>query len=140
MPDLYERLAAQIGGDDDQPAGVSPLDIVDLPRAQRQIMVGLLRDSTAAMSGITLDALREKLAGDEGLAEALNGLTNHGWLIRLGEPPNVRYKVNLSRRRGKKLSANLWASLADHLAASQGEGRGEDSDHPGPHFPTLSDW
>ena len=117
MSGLYDRLMNQMGGEeDDKPAGRMALDIADLPEPQRQVMFALLRDSTASTEGIALEALREKLGHPDDLDATLDDLTKHSWLIRQGEPPNPRYKVNLRRKRGSTLGANLWASLTDHLA------------------------
>ncbi len=68
MSGLYDRLKDQLGNDDDdQPGGLTPLDIADLPDEQRQVMFALLRDARASAGGIALAALQEKLSEIDGL-------------------------------------------------------------------------
>jgi hypothetical protein len=146
MSGLYDRLRAQIGGDDDdRPSGLTPLDIADLPMPQRQVMLILLRDPWASTEGITLKALQERIEDAEALADILADLTKNGWLVQYGEPPGVRYKVNLRRKRGGSLEGNLWASLADHLADDidepvEGQSEDRDEDQQQSDFPAMSDW
>ena len=136
MSGLYDRLNDQLGKDDDnQPAGLTPLDIADLPDGQRQVMFALLRDSRSSGDGVSADVLREKLPQVEGLAAVLDELTRNSWLIRLGEAPNVRYKVNLRRKRGSSLGGGIWSSLSNRLAEEQ-----ESQDTGTPDLPSLSDW
>jgi hypothetical protein len=147
MSGVYDQLAAKLGGDDqDKPAGLSPLEMADLPEAQRQVMFGLLRDTDAPTAGMTLEGLRAKFSHVDGLADVLADLTKNGWLIRLGESPHVHYRVNLRRKRAASLGANVWALLSVRLSKSGDEEKGEsaaqppDSDPPNPSFPTLKDW
>ena len=127
----------QLGDDENgQPAGLTPLDIADLPEQQRQVMFALLRDSRASAGGVTLDMLQEKLSEIEDLDSVLNDLTQNNWLIRQGEAATVRYKVNLRRKRGSSLGGNIWSSLSSRLAD---EDKSQDRDQ-GKNKPALSDW
>jgi hypothetical protein len=119
MPGLYDRLRSQLDDDDDKSAGLTPLDIAGLPEDQRRVMFALLRDADASSDGITEDALQDKLSDLEGLPDVLAELIKQSWLIELGEPPNVRYKVNLRHKRGSKFATNLWASLSDRLTEDE---------------------
>jgi hypothetical protein len=133
MSGLYDRLLNQIGDENDKPAGLSPLDIADLPNDQRQVMLWLLRNSAAPTNGVPHAALRDQFEDLKDLKSVLDDLTTNSWLIRLGEPPNDRFKVNLRRKRG---SSSLWTSLSNRLAD-------EDSDDQTtgkPGLPVLSDW
>ena len=148
MSGMYDQLLNQLGDDDnDKSAGLTPLDIADLPDAPRRVMFAMLRDAEAATEGLTLDNLQDKLANVSGLPDVLAELTQNGWLILRGEPPTARYKVNLRRRRGREVSADVWASLAEQLA----EAADSDQDEPGedpdsgsstgkPRLPVISDW
>jgi hypothetical protein len=146
MSGLYDRLRAQIGGDDDDKlSGLTPLDIADLPTQQRQVMFILLRDPQASTEGITLEALQERIEDADALADILADLTKNGWLVQYGEPPGIRYKVNLRRKRGGGLEGNLWASLSDHLAddideSVEGKSEDRDEDQQQSDFPAMSDW
>jgi hypothetical protein len=140
MSGLYDRLMDQLGDDDsDQPAGLTPLDIADLPEPQRQVMFALLRDSRASASGVTLDVLYEKFSEFEDLDSTLDELTKNNWLIRQGEAATIRYKVNLRRKRGSTLGGNIWSSLSSRLADEE-TGSDRDQGKNKPDMPALSDW
>jgi len=129
MSGLFDRLIDQPGDEDDNnPGGLTPLDMADLPPLQRQIMFTLLRDKEAASSGITQKALAEKLDHPDGLTETLDEMTGSDWLLMLGEPPDVRYKANLRRKRPRGAGSGLWSSITSRLS--------DDSD-PSPGEPTL---
>ena len=136
MSGLYDRLNDQLGKDDDnQPAGLTPLDIADLPDGQRQVMFALLRDSRSSGDGVSADVLREKLPQVEGLAAVLDELTRNSWLIRLGEAPNVRYKVEFPPQ-ARKLTRRR-----DMVVAEQPSGGEARESGPGTaDLPSLSDW
>lgn len=114
MSGLYDRLKSQIGSE--EPGGITPLDITDLPQDQKQLMLSLLRDQGGTTDGVTRDSLDSKWSGTLGNLDAtLIELTRNGWLIVLGEAPNQRYRVNLRAKRGSKGGFGLWSVLADHL-------------------------
>jgi hypothetical protein len=127
----------QLGDEESsQPTGLNPLDMAELPDEQRQVMFAMLRDNRAKADGLTVEMLREKFDEVERLDEILTELTHHSWLIRLGEGSNVRYKVNLRRRRGSKLGGGLWASLSSRLD----DDAGESPPKAKPDLPSTSDW
>jgi hypothetical protein len=134
-----------MGDDDsDKPAGLSPLEISDLPDAPRQVMFGLLRDTSLVVEGLTTESLlHEKFSTIEDLPRVLIDLTQQGWLIRLGEPPNVRYRVNLRRKRGSRMDINIWSSLFDQLSRAKPadpKTGDEDTGESKPAFPVVTDW
>jgi hypothetical protein len=112
MPGIFDRLQDQLG--DDSSDGISPLDIVDLPDTQRQVMKLLLRDRTASTEGITLDEMREKLPELDDLPKVIAELSAASWLIMLGEPPAARYKINLRKKRST-LSNDMWSTLTGKI-------------------------
>jgi hypothetical protein len=113
MPGLYDHLNAQIG--DEEPGGITPLDITDLPSDQKQLMLALLREQ--AIEGVTYDSLNLKWSDKlNSLDATLGELANNGWLIVSGEAPNLRYRVNLRAKRGSKGGFGLWSILAERIA------------------------
>lgn len=149
MPGLYDQLLDQLGDDDnDKPAGLTPLDIADLPEGQRQVLFAMLRDTQAATDGLTLAALQHKLENLDGLPDLLADLTKNGWLILRGEAADARYKVNLRRKRGREVTADVWALLAEHLSQEADPGQhadgepGDDSNSAAgkPRRPVITDW
>jgi hypothetical protein len=106
---LNERL--EVGKSE----GISPLDIGDLPRPHQRIMFLLLRDQRGALDGMTLETLTTRLENLPELPQALSDLSKNGWLITLGEVPNLRYKINLRRRRGASING-VWTQLIDRMS------------------------
>jgi hypothetical protein len=117
MAGLYDRLIDQIGDDDDddKPTGLTPFDLVDLPDTERQIMLFLLREQSASIHGLSYEIMEQNLKNIENLPTAVAELTKQSWLIKLGEPPNIRYKVNLRRKPGTKHRSSIWTAITDHL-------------------------
>ncbi|MCI0709347.1 MAG: hypothetical protein L0154_04210 [Chloroflexi bacterium] len=129
---LYDRLTNQIGDDDEPRGGLTPLDIADLPAAQRKVMFSLLRDTKAATEGITRATLFEKLDAPDDFEETLNSLVTNGWLIAVGEEDSRRYKVNIRRKRSSSLSFGIWSSLSERITAKM---ESMESDTPSPKLP-----
>ena len=98
---------------EDEPSGVTPLEISELPPSQRNLLLWMLRDQHASAHGITPDGV---LAGmrnaPDDCATLMAGLAEDGWLVAQGEPPNAIYKVNLRRKRGNP-GMNLWNSVLE---------------------------
>ncbi|MBN2306056.1 MAG: hypothetical protein JXQ72_16355 [Anaerolineae bacterium] len=147
MPGLYDRLTDRLGDDDDQPSGLTPFDLMDLPGDQRRVMTVLLRVASPDADGVALAALQDKLPDLEDLPGTLAALTGNDWLIAMGEAPNQRYKINLRRKRGSQLAGNLWSSLTDRLAGDSpdsdtdaSQDSGTDSGPVAPRKPSMSDW
>lgn len=115
MPGIFDRLQSALG--DSEPEGITPLDIVNLPDEQRRILLWMLRDQEASTSGITADKLTSQLPNTPtNAADILNDLARGGWLISVGEPPHVRFKVNLRRKRGGSEGFGLWSILANRIS------------------------
>lgn len=114
MPGLFDRLKAELG--DDEPSGITPLEIADLPDSQRRIMLWMLRDRSASSEGVDLVTLKNKITNlPEDYAGVMEMLARDGWLITMGEHPNLRYKVNLRRKRGSTMGFGLWSIISDRI-------------------------
>src|SRR5690606_26354250 len=101
MSGLYDRLKSQI--ENEEPGGITPLDITDLPQEQKQLMLSMQRDQGGEVDGVIHDSLDSKRGGTlTNLDATLNELPRNGWLIVSGEVPNQRNRVNLRAKRGSK--------------------------------------
>ena len=121
MASLYDRLQDQLGDDDDKKtAGLSPLDLADLPENQRKVMFFLLRGARKKASDVDREHMEQKIRDmdQKTLDETLKELTHLGWLISFGEPPHERYRINFQHKRGSNLLVDVWNTLFelfDHL-------------------------
>ena len=114
MPGVFDQLSAHL--QDEDGAGLSPLDLADLPGDQKLIMLTLLRDSASGFDGVAGEALRAKVDGKVTQFEAtLELLAQQGWLIVLGDAPQQRYRLNFRAKRGSTSGFNLWTILTDRL-------------------------
>ncbi len=113
MTGLYDRLNQKLDAED-RPAGITTMDIIDLPGDQRSIMLALLRDPRGA-DGIAYDELAERFEHKTpDLPGTLRELSQRGWLIEMGEAPALYYRINLRAKRGIE-GAGLWSALNDRL-------------------------
>lgn len=114
---LFDRLQNQLE-DRQKEGGISPLDLASLPPRLRNIMKLMLREvemSHPALSKAIEEMQEKDRLSPEELTEALQTLTQQGWLIRLGQDELVTYKVNLRRKAGSGLSGSIWAALDEKM-------------------------
>ncbi len=117
MPNLYEHLQSELGGEEDAPnSGLTPFELADLPDMQRQVMLFVLRHAHRSDGSVSHQALQEAFTDAQALAQALEVLVRRGWLIARGQPPEERYAVNFRRKRASRLNVDLWAALSERLA------------------------
>lgn len=115
MPSVFDHLSARLE-QDEQPSGLSPVDLADLPPEQKIIMLTMLRDSASGFEGVAAESLKEKVREKApNFDETLAQLVGLGWLIPMGEPANMRYRLNLRAKRGSVSGFNLWSILSDRL-------------------------
>lgn len=112
MPSIFDHLRQHV--DRDNPAGISPFDLTDLPEEQKRIMLSLLRNQGESPEGVARETLQSKLDGSlENFDTLLNSLTQNGWIVTMGEPPNLRYRIRFRARRSQTTGYTLWSILFD---------------------------
>jgi hypothetical protein len=113
MAGIFDRLQRKIE-ENKQGAGISALDLAELPPALRKIMRLMLRELELNYQQL-LEAMkalsREERMSRTDLNSALNTLTAQQWLIRVGEGEQAIYKVNLKRRSASSLPTGIWTTL-----------------------------
>lgn len=117
MTGVFDRLQKEIK-DKQGEGGITALDLAQLPPALRKIMRLMLRELELGTAQITEAMMAvpegERLSAQE-LAEALETLTQQGWLTRIGSSERAIYKVNLRRKAGSTLASGIWKSLDSKL-------------------------
>lgn len=117
MGSLFDKLQNELD-DREEEGGITALDLVDLPPPLRKLMRILLREVEASRGDLEkkIQEMKEadRLSAKE-LKISLEALVKQSWLIALGEGENIRYKVNLRRKRGSDLAESIWNSLEDRI-------------------------
>ena len=118
MSDLFNKLQNELDILQKED-GVTPLDLAELPTPLRRIMRKILRAlelDHEAIAKIFNELPEEERKEVKDLDAALQILSKQGWVIVLGEEGKRRYKVNLRRKRGSELSADIFNKLDDRLS------------------------
>ncbi len=117
MTGLFDRLQKEIENKQGE-GGITALDLADLPPALRKIMRLMLRELQLSYPELKQAAAAlpegERLQ-EKDLDQALEALTNQGWLIRIGQGDKAIYKVNLKRKSGSTIASGLWNTLDSKL-------------------------
>lgn len=116
MPGLFDVLNKRL--EEDEPGGITPLDLTDLPTEQKTIMLALLRDQAGTVQGVTNEALRNRVGVKVAdFDTVLQELEKQGWLIISGEAPKLHYRINFRAKRSSQGGAlTLWAVLSDRIS------------------------
>lgn len=114
-PDMFRKVTDKLG---QESSGLTPLDIVELPVQQKEIMLLMLRDHRAATEGISVEELRNRLKNTDQLENTLAELTQNSWLLLMGEAPHHLYKVHLRAKRRSGSNRDMWSMLAERLATT----------------------
>ena len=130
MSGVFDRLSKKLDEKDDS-SGISPLDLANLPQAQRQLMRILLRE--LEMSFSTLVKVIEELPDEKRPAsveveEALKALALEGWVIKMGEGEHVTYRANLRRKAPSTLAQSIWSTLDARIGEAKASGLKKDED------------
>jgi hypothetical protein len=121
MPGLFDRLQDEIQHRD-KVAGLSPVDLLDMPDAPRRILLLLMRQGE-----MTLPALAAALGPDgedaAALEAALADLARQAFVLRrevAGQAPS--YRTSFGQRRRRDLPLGLWSMLEGRVDEGGEEG------------------
>jgi hypothetical protein len=91
--------------------GMSPYDLLELPRAERNLMRKLLKQRVISLQ----DAADELQQSEQEAEKALDALVEKTFLIECQIRGQKHYKILLARKEGKELPFNLWDDLSHKL-------------------------
>ena len=117
MGSLFDKLQNELD-DREEEGGITALDLVDLPPPLRKLMRILLREVEASRSDLekkVQEMTEADRLSDKELGKSLDVLVQQSWLIALGEGKNIRYRVNLRRKKGSDLASSIWNSLEGRI-------------------------
>lgn len=105
-------------------AGITPLDLADLPSPMKKVMLLILRENEIAYPDLVAavaELPEQDRLSKEQLDLSVRVLYRDGWLIRLGLDDVVTYKVNLRRKEGSRLGQGVWGQLGSRINPSQSQ-------------------
>jgi len=110
---VFDRLQQQLDIRKRE-AGISALEIADLPPGLRKVMRLMLRE--VVMKYIDLCVIVEAMPQVDRptraeLDQDLKTLVEQNWLTRYGEGEFTSYRVNLRRKAGSQLGQDVWSAL-----------------------------
>ena len=108
MSDLFNRLQDDINAQE-QPGGLSPIDLLDLPDELSQIIRKIIR-----RNGMKLADVAEALAvSPDEARQTLERLVEKGFVRRVEVKNDFWYKARFAQKRSRTVSSSLWQALDD---------------------------
>lgn len=115
-PNQPNSLLRKLNEDLEKEPGITTVDLLKLPREEKQILLFLMRDSEASLSGITEAELKSEFPEiTDQVNPILEKLVRNGWLITLGEGSHIRYRIHMRRKPGSTLGFGIWSALSERL-------------------------
>lgn len=106
MDGIWGRVQAEVDAREGR-KGMSPYDLLELPRAQRELMKKLLKQKIISLR----DAAAELQQTETETARTLSGLVEKTFLLEFEKKGEKHYKLLLARKEGKELPFNIWDDL-----------------------------
>lgn len=110
MDGMWGRIQAEMEAREGR-GGLSPYDLLELPRPERNLMRKLLKQRVISLE----EAARELQLPEQEAQETLDALVERTFLIECQIRGQKHYKILLARKEGKELPFNLWDDLSHKL-------------------------
>ena len=110
MDGMWGRIQAEMDAREGR-KGMSPYDLLDLPKAERNLMRKLLKQRVISLA----DAAQDLQLPEAEAEETLGALVERTFLIEFQIRGEKHYKILLARKEGKELPFNLWDDLSHKL-------------------------
>lgn len=112
MDGIWGRVQAEVEAREGR-KGMSPYDLLHLPKPQRDLMKKLLKQRVISLS----EAASDLGQTEEEAAQTLAELVKRTFLIEF-EKKGVRYyKLLMARKAGKELPFNIWDELLEKTSS-----------------------
>jgi hypothetical protein len=106
MGSLFDRLQGEIE-DREQPGGLSPIDLLDMPPALAAVVKQIVRRNGMKLTEIS-ESLGESL---ENTRQTLNELIQKGYVRQVEVKGDSWYKAHFAQKRNRTVSQTLWTAL-----------------------------
>ena len=107
MDGIWGRVQAEVEAREGR-KGMSPYDLLELPKEQRALMRKLLKQRIISLH----DAAAELQQSDAEAARTLSDLVEKTFLVEFEKQGEKHYKILMARKEGKELPFNIWDELA----------------------------
>jgi DNA-binding MarR family transcriptional regulator len=95
-------------------AGISAIDLAELPADHRKIMLALLREQGRHSEGASLSNLRKTLGQEiANFDAAIEEMVRDSWITVSGDGAHASCRILFRRRRSKDTAYSLWSALSD---------------------------
>ena len=112
MDGLWGRVQAEVDAREGR-KGLSPFDLLQLPKPQRDLMKRLLKERV-----ISLSEAAAQLGQSEDVAQTtLAELVERTFLLEFEKKGEKHYKLLMARKAGKDLPFNIWDELLEKTSS-----------------------
>jgi hypothetical protein len=105
---IWGRVQAEVEAREGH-KGMSPYDLLQLPKPQRALMKKLLKQRTISLSEAATDLEQTETEA----AQALGELVEKTFLVEFEKKGEKHYKLLMARKAGKELPFNIWDELLE---------------------------
>jgi hypothetical protein len=107
MKGIWGRVQAEVDAREGR-KGMSPYDLLELPRPERRLMRKLLRQQVISLGDAAAELEQTEAEAEKVLAD----LVEKTYLVEFEKVGEKHYKLLLARKQGKELPYNIWDDLA----------------------------
>ena len=108
MDGLWGRVQAEVDAREGR-KGLSPFDLLQLPKPQRDLMKRLLKERVISLS----EAAVQLEQSEEEAHITLAALVEQTFLLEFEKKGEKHYKLLMARKAGKELPFNIWDELLE---------------------------
>jgi hypothetical protein len=109
---IWGRVQAEVEAREGR-KGMSPYDLLELPKHQRDLMKKLLKQRVISLRDAAAELQQTEAEADRTLSE----LVEKTFLIEFEKQGEKHYKILMARKEGKELPFNIWDELIQKTSA-----------------------
>lgn len=112
MDGIWGRVQAEVEAREGR-KGMSPYDLLELPKHQRDLMKRLLKQRVISLPDAAAELQQTEAEADRTMSE----LVEKTFLIEFEKQGEKHYKILMARKEGKELPFNIWDELIQKTSA-----------------------
>jgi hypothetical protein len=103
---IWGRVQAEVEAREGR-KGMSPYDLLELPKHQRDLMKKLLKQRVISLRDAAAEMQQTEAEADRTMSE----LVEKTFLVEFEKQGEKHYKILMARKEGKELPFNIWDEL-----------------------------